>query len=59
MNEYRICWFSRLGFQGKKQGKNLCSNIVCICHCIFYIYILLQCENLRMGVWFAVNIVQG
>jgi hypothetical protein len=29
VNEYRICWFSRFGFQGEK---HICN--VCIFHCI-------------------------
>jgi hypothetical protein len=45
MNEYRICWFPSLGFQ----GKNLCVMFV-----FSIVYFLFFTEN-----QFALNIVQG
>jgi hypothetical protein len=32
MNEYRICWFSRLGFQ----GKNLC--VMCVFSIVSFLF---------------------
>jgi hypothetical protein len=38
MNEYRICWFSQLGFRGEK---SLCN--VCIFDCLFSVVLLKIC----------------